>query len=201
MARRRPGNGAPRGAAVAIALVAGLVLGAVLYHFAAPSPRVRAAPAPSAPKGKPNAPKVAAPPPPHPPKGPAPGLPAATQFDFYTLLPRIHHQKAAKSRKGARRVFPHARSHPVRAEVFVPAHRAPRGRELLQVASFPTRGDAERLRARLKRRGLVAFIEKARVSGRRFYRVRIGPLGQKTAAKDRRLVDRLGLKPLVLHVR
>ena len=179
-----------------IALITGLLVGLLIArHAAKPTPArpvVAAKPA--------HAPLTVLTPPPAPkPKGPAPGLPAATQFDFYTILPEMH----ATARPSTR----HTQAAATAGAQTPPAeHTAPRaapvvkGRFILQAASFPDIADASRLRAELALRGLGSYIEKVRISGRgAFYRVRIGPLRRTAIPHARHVLARLNLKPILLR--
>lgn len=184
-------------AVAGITLVIGLGLGALLYrlvHHPRPSHR------PSTPTQRPRPVTVLAPPPLPKPKGPAPGLPAATQFDFYTILPEIHN----KPERGAQRVAsPQQHTAPTSTRSAdsqgTPVH-VIGGRFILQAASFPDRLSASRLRAELALRGLASYIERVSISGRgAFYRVRLGPLHKDALAHDRAILTRLGLKPILLR--
>jgi len=64
-----------------------------------------------------------------------------------------------------------------------PTHKViPRGQYVIQVASFDTTSKASNEVGRLKRLRFDAFIDRARVNGKTFYRVRIGPIPSKTRA-------------------
>lgn len=181
-----------------ITLVIGLGLGALSYrlihhsHRRVPRPAVH----------RPQPVTVLAPPPPLPkPKGPAPGLPAATQFDFYTILPEIHR----KSEHALRRTEPSSPRHPAQTPT-APAKspkavvRVVGGRFILQAASFPDVVSASRLRAELALRGLASYIEKVSITGRgAFYRVRLGPLHKNAVGHDRKILAGLGLTPILLR--
>lgn len=180
-----------------ITLVIGLGLGTLSYrlihhsHRNLPSPVIH----------RPQPVTTLAPPPPLPkPKGPAPGLPAATQFDFYTILPEIHR----KSERALQRPRP-SPQHPTEtpsAPVKSPGTRARiiGGHFILQAASFPDATSASRLRAELALRGLASYIEKVSITGRgAFYRVRLGPLHKDALGHDRKILARLGLTPILLR--
>ena len=202
MANRRPhptslSPGQKMLVVVGVTLVVGLGLGALSYrliHHSRQSVPKRAV-------RRPQAVTVLAPPPPLPkPKGPAPGLPAATQFDFYTILPEIHR----RSERALQRTPPS----PQRAAKapIAPAKspetevRVIKGRFILQAASFPDLPSANRLRAELALRGLTSYIEKVSITGRgAFYRVRLGPLHKDALGHDRKILARLGLTPILLR--
>lgn len=180
--RQRPGAHRPVGVIVIVTLLAGAGLGIFGYRLAH---RVVSPPAPAvtppSPRVLPLAPPVPAP------RGPAPGLPAATQFDFYTILPEIHHHHHG--------VFPHIHPKPLPAATAVLTNHY-----ILQAASFPDAADANRLLATLSRHGLRAYVERVSIAGRgAFYRVRLGPLHRHQLAHDRHVLITLGLQPIMLR--
>ena len=197
--RRRPGErsgGARLWMAAAIALVIGLLLGLLVAHRAR-KPAAPPQPAATVKPAHPPATRLKPPPAPKP-KGPAPGLPAATQFDFYTILPEMH--------ATARPLTRHTQGVAAGAQAPPTNNAAPhaasivKGRFILQAASFPDIADASRLRAELALRGLGSYIEKVSISGRgAFYRVRIGPLRRTAIAHARHILARLNLKPILLR--
>lgn len=73
------------------------------------------------------------------------------------------------------------------------------GSWVVQVASLGAAGSAAELEADLRAKGYSAFVEEAEVSGKRFYRVRIGPMIERAEAE--RTAERLragqGLNPLI----
>ncbi|MDA8192250.1 MAG: SPOR domain-containing protein [Gammaproteobacteria bacterium] len=196
--RRRPGarsGGGRPWVAAGVALITGLLVGLLIAHHVRKAPPARPAVA-----TKPvHAPITVLTPPPAPkPKGPAPGLPAATQFDFYTILPEMH--------ATARPLTRHTQGAAAGAQAPPTNNAAPhaasivKGRFILQAASFPDIADASRLRAELALRGLGSYIEKVSISGRgAFYRVRIGPLRRTAIAHARHILARLNLKPILLR--
>ena len=197
--RRRPGgrSGGGRPWVVAgIALVIGLLVGLLVAHRAR-----KPAPARPAAAAKPaRAPLTVLTPPPAPkPKGPAPGLPAATQFDFYTILPEMRATARPSNRRTKEAVAAAAHAPPAKNAAPSPAP-VVKGRFILQAASFPDIADASRLRAELALRGLESYIEKVSISGRgAFYRVRIGPLRRTAIPHARHVLARLNLKPILLR--
>ncbi len=179
-----------------ITLVVGLGLGALLYRLVHHPHHSR----PHAAARRPQPATVLAPPPLPKPKGPAPGLPAATQFDFYTILPEIH----SKSERALRKTPPspqHVRPAPTASPRSQGATaRVIGGRFILQAASFPDVVGASRLRAELALRGLTSYIEKVSITGRgAFYRVRLGPLHKDALGHDRKILAQLGLTPILLR--
>lgn len=188
--KRRPRDsaGLPIGVIIIITLLIGLGLGAFVYHLIQSHTITKPTPAPT-----PKPITSPLPPPPTKPKGPAPGLPAATQFNFYTILPEIHH-------RATHGVFPHAHATPTPVTTQPTSSYPVGGRYILQAASFPDPTDANKLRARLALHGLSSYIEKVSIAGRgAFYRVRIGPIHSRALARERHTLMRLGLKPLVLR--
>jgi DedD protein len=64
------------------------------------------------------------------------------------------------------------------------AHAQPPGRGwAVQVGSFESRGRADRLVQRLRIAGFTAFVSQSESHGRRWYRVRVGPEHDRTAAR------------------
>ncbi len=192
----RPGSAKPW-VVGGVTLVVGLLLGLLIAHRAARHPKKARPAAPSAVARQPVT--VLAPPPAPKPKGPAPGLPAATQFDFYTILPELH-GKVRRPARPAQGTAPSATHEaPEKAATSGPVRIVP-GRFILQAASFPDIADANRLRAELALRGLGSYIEKVSITGRgAFYRVRIGPLAQQAIGHARRVLAQLNLKPILLR--
>ena len=198
--RRRPGErsgGARLWIAAAIALVIGLLLGLLVAHRAR---KPAGAPQPAAAVKPAHPPTTRLKPPPAPkPKGPAPGLPAATQFDFYTILPEMHATARPSARRAMGATAASARAAPQKGVAPRPT-RVVTGHFILQAASFPDIADANRLRAELALRGLESYIEKVSISGRgAFYRVRIGPLRRAAIPHTRHILARLDLKPILLR--
>lgn len=79
---------------------------------------------------------------------------------------------------------------PARAAVSVRAARTARPQPLaasggwsVQVGSFEGREHADRFVARLKRAGFAAFVTESAAHGRKWYRVRVGPERDRTAAR------------------
>lgn len=58
----------------------------------------------------------------------------------------------------------------------------PKGQYVIQVASFDTSAKASKEVGRLKHLRFDAFVDRARVNGKTFYRVRIGPIPSKVRA-------------------
>lgn len=174
----------PVGVIVVITLLIGAGLGILIYRLLQrPAPSQTKAVTPVKPPVPPLAPPVPEP------RGPAPGLPAATQFDFYTILPEIHHRHHG--------VFPHAHAPPAPR---VPTAAVMTDHYILQAASFPDPADANRLLATLALHGVSAYIERVSITGRgAFYRVRVGPLHRRQLAHDRHILATLGLQPIVLR--
>ncbi|WP_298135908.1 SPOR domain-containing protein [Acidiferrobacter sp.] len=198
--RRRP-NGSPGGLkpwmATALALAIGILVGLLVARHGRrpPPPAAVVAPKPAHAPPPPALTRPAAPKP----KGPAPGLPAATQFDFYTILPEMHATSRPSARHPTAGTAMSVRAQPGARALAAPA-RIVAGRYILQAASFPDMADANRLRAELTLRGLRTYIEKVSIAGRgAFYRVRIGPLTRGAIGHARDILARLNLKPILLR--
>jgi len=112
--------------------------------------------------------------------------PPAPKFDFYTVLPEI--ERVVSDRD-------------IVQESQQPA-RDRSGHYMLQVASYGSPEDADRLKARLALSGHEANIQKVSIEGRGvFYRVRLGPYAdyrRMQAAKQQ--VARLGFSAIGLKV-
>jgi cell division septation protein DedD len=55
---------------------------------------------------------------------------------------------------------------------------------VVQIGTFSDRGNAERLTHELTARGFSAFVSPVSRTGKTFYRVRVGPAGERAAAED-----------------
>jgi cell division protein FtsN len=86
----------------------------------------------------------------------------AEQYDFYDMLPKFE-VVVAEQERDVRRDVPSA---PVEQP----------GAYVLQVGSFRSLPDAERLRAKLAKQGIDATVQRIAVDADVWHRVRIGPL-------------------------
>ncbi len=76
------------------------------------------------------------------------------------------------------------------------------GSYLVQVASFRTTSDAERLKAKLALLGIQARITKVNINGKDWYRVRAGPYeGKQEVSKTRGLLSSNGLQGIVVKLK
>jgi len=76
------------------------------------------------------------------------------------------------------------------------------GSYLVQVASFRSTSDAERLKARLALLGIQARVTKVNVNGKDWYRVRAGPYkGKLEVSKTRGLLSSNGLQGIVVKLK
>jgi cell division protein FtsN len=117
------------------------------------------------------------------PDGSSPGASAhaavpAPQYDFYRMLPRF------------KVPVPHDEDHPAHAPPPVAAEPAPRSEPagpsyLLQVGSYRSSDEADRVRARLARVGIFAQVQRIVEGQTTWNRVRIGPLTDSELAKVR----------------
>jgi cell division protein FtsN len=75
------------------------------------------------------------------------------------------------------------------------------GSYILQVASFSTNKDAERLKANLALNGITADIQKVKVDGKAYHRVLIGPLTDlSTVNRTRSQLMSLNIQPMTIQV-
>ncbi|WP_295429780.1 SPOR domain-containing protein, partial [uncultured Thiodictyon sp.] len=70
---------------------------------------------------------------------------------------------------------------------------------VIQVASSPNQANAAELEGKLRADGFAAFIEKAEVNGRAFYRVQVGPQLERAQAEQTvaRLREKHKVDPLI----
>ncbi len=171
-----------------VGLSVGLGVAAWVYlggHHRTPAPAALVAPAPptavaEAPKKAPE-PAASAAKPAAPPAAPKP------RFEFYTMLPEmevpIHEPGAGKG------------SDP-------PAAKAPGETYILQVATFRSYEEADRLKASLSLLGLEASIQSVTVDGKPLHRVRVGPYTDMAKVNDaRRRLKEHALDPMLLKGR
>lgn len=127
-------------------------------------------------------------------------------YRFYTLLPEMEVKVSPgggtpptdEPDGSAREKAPQA---PRKEETAGPPEGDPRGRFLLQVASFRKSRSAEEMKARLAMRGLQAEVVEAEIEDRgTWYRVRLGPYSDRSAAEEvkSRLAE-AGMRSLILQ--
>jgi cell division protein FtsN len=164
--RRRSGAGLPRGFAMGIVLL--VCTGLVAWYFRgaldgigpAPEATTGESPAPASKPGTKPAQKAGQKPgPASPPEGPA--AEADDRFEFYEVLPDAEVDVPEQ---------------PARTEPATPAPVSVPGTYVIQAGSFPDFAEADKVKARLALLGIVSEIQTADVSGRRFHRVRVGPI-------------------------
>ena len=88
--------------------------------------------------------------------------PAESRFDFYKMLPAFEMIIDDDEPVVDRDVTPRAIEEP--------------GVYMLQAGSFSTHNDADRRRAELALHGIESRVQRARVNGRDYYRVYVGPI-------------------------
>ncbi|MDA5339865.1 SPOR domain-containing protein [Stenotrophomonas maltophilia] len=215
-------------------LVAGVAIAAVVFLAApnlfkgdgdgflraGPQPNPNAQPAPVADAdsdvgGQPAAPPAT-------PKPAEADKPAATQYDFYTLLPgkevemsdaelaasaRAEDQRRAKAE--ASRAQAALEGKPVPPASTAPAATASvastapaaadNARYILQAGAFGASGDAEATKAKLAMMGLAARVESAQINGKTVYRVRMGPYGSASELSEaKQKLDGTGLQAMAI---
>lgn len=156
--RRRSGAGLPRGFAMGIVLL--VCTGLVAWYFRGALDEAGVMPAgtdeaPVAAKPEPK-PKQAAPAPPE-----GPPAEADDRFEFYEVLPDAEVDVPEQ---------------PARTVPATPAPVSVPGTYVIQAGSFPDFAEADKVKARLALLGVVSEIQTADVNGRRFHRVRVGPI-------------------------
>ncbi len=133
------------------------------------------------------------------------------RFEFYTLLPEMEVavpegelQAAAAERKRTQAPAETPTASTPSTSPAAPAPAASTGTTyMMQVASFKTLHDADRLKASLALIGLVASIQTVSVNGEAtYFRVRVGPYTDITRLEEARAKLReQNFEPLVLKVR
>jgi cell division protein FtsN len=169
-----------------VGLSVGLGVAAWVYlggHHRAPAPATLAPAAPPAPvaeatkKGPESAPQKPAPVPPAP----------KPRFEFYTMLPEME-------------VPTHEPATGKAAET--PSVKASGETYILQVATFRSYEEADRLKASLSLLGLEASIQSVTVEGKPLHRVRVGPYTDMAKVNDaRRRLKEHALDPILVKGR
>ncbi len=72
---------------------------------------------------------------------------------------------------------------------------------VFQVASYRKRGQADRTRGRLKRKGMTSYIQKRRIKGKTWFRVMAGPVKGKKLNNWKATLASLGHKPLIIPIK
>lgn len=119
---------------------------------------------------------------------PAPAQEAnGNRFEFYEILPQLE----VAVRDDDPPTPTAARPRPVETP----------GSYLLQAGSFSAAADADRLQASLALLGFESHVQRVKLDGQMFHRVRIGPIGDADTVKraQRRLRD-AGIDPLLMQV-
>ena len=135
-----------------------------------------------------------------------PAKPAATQYDFYTLLPgkeveMSDAELAASARAEDQR---RAKAEAQRAQAALegrplPPAPADNARYILQAGAFGASGDAEATKAKLAMMGLAARVESAQINGKTVYRVRMGPYGSAGELSEaKQKLDGTGLQAMAI---
>lgn len=124
------------------------------------------------------------------------------RFDFYTILPEMEvvvpEPKPAPT--SAARTKAPAPSSPTVSAVIKPE--APPERYMLQMGSFKTFSDADRLKARLALVGIEADIQKVRIDGGAiFHRVRSGPYDERRVNALRTRLQQNNINSLVIRLK
>jgi cell division protein FtsN len=113
----------------------------------------------------------------------------APRFDFYRLL------------KHPVQILTSDESDEVKSEPASKAAVTRTGAYILQVASLRKNGQAEKLKARLAVWGIASHIQKVRVQGEDWHRVRIGPISKLAQLNElREKLHSHQLKPLLFRV-
>jgi cell division protein FtsN len=144
-----------------------------------------------------------------PPSRPAPSAAPKPQFQFHHILPELEVVVPADELAAAppKPPVPPAQSKPTEpaAQPVKAVEPAPAGGDayLLQVASFRTAADAERLKAELALQGIQAQIQQVTINGKdTYHRVRAGPYqGRDAANQARARIAGKGLEPIAIRLK
>lgn len=121
------------------------------------------------------------------------------RFDFYTILPEM--EVVVPEPKPAPAVRTEAPAPPPSVST-VSKPKAPPGRYMLQMGSFKTFSDADRLKARLALVGIEADIQKVRIDGGAlFHRVRSGPYDERRVNALRARLKQNNINSLVIRLK
>lgn len=141
---------------------------------------------------------------------------AKPRFDFYNILPEMEVVVPDEELVGKPPVIPPKPLSPQKEEpatkaaeaveektASAPIPAASGNSYLLQVASFRTVADAERLKARLALLGIQAQIQQVTVNGKdTYHRVRTGPYaGKESVTEARALLTRNGLESIAIKLK
>jgi len=141
---------------------------------------------------------------------------AKPRFDFYNILPEMEVVVPDEELVGKPPVIPPKPLSPQKEEpatkaaeaveektASAPTPGASGNSYLLQVASFRTVADAERLKARLALLGIQAQIQQVTVNGKdTYHRVRTGPYaGKESVTEARALLTRNGLESIAIKLK
>lgn len=140
-----------------------------------------------------------------------PAVPAKPSFQFYDILPELEvvvpndELGPLPKAKGPTPPPQPLAQKPDEAQPAAkpPAEDAPSGSYLLQVASFRTAADAERLRAQLALKGIQTQVQQVTINGKdTYHRVRAGPFQGKQAVNQARAqLASSGFEPMAIKVK
>ncbi len=120
------------------------------------------------------------------------------QFDFYSLLPELEVVVPDEELQGKSRKPPANIVEIPDAEVTS----VPKQGYLIQVSSFRSARDADRVKAQLALLGLYARVNKASIKGTTWHRVRVGPYNSAQAVKKaRKQLASNGHNTMVIKIR
>lgn len=123
------------------------------------------------------------------------------RFDFYTILPEMEVVVPEPKPAPTSATRPKAPTPSPRVST-VSKPEAPPGRYMLQMGSFKTFSDADRLKARLALVGIEADIQKVRIDGGAiFHRVRSGPYDERRVNALRSRLKQNKINSLVIRLK
>ncbi len=151
-------------------------------HAPAPDDTSSAAADPATPPGSASSPRSA----------PAPGGTQSQQYDFYRMLPSFKVPVSHDDERPAQAGLPPVATGPQRAAGSGPSY-------VLQVGSYRSTAEADRVRARLARAGIAAQVQRIVQGSSAWNRVRIGPLSDAELAKVREQLRTANIPAIVIR--
>jgi cell division protein FtsN len=113
--------------------------------------------------------------------------PVKPDFEFYTLLPKQNNGPAITTPD---KQLPPANAASENKTTGTPASKESARSYWIQAGSFATEAEADRRKAEIAMQGFISEVHPAKVNGKNYYRIQIGPIAQSQLATVRkRLAD------------
>lgn len=129
------------------------------------------------------------------------------QFEFYAVLPTVEVEvppdslRPAASKPAAAATATDAPPENVAALPEKPAATDAKSLFQMQLASFRSRADAERMTASAALKGISSRIEKVTINDKAYYRVRSGPYSREQAYSLHTRLKKRGIESLIMRVK